>query len=51
VLHGKYRHDRPVVPGVGLSLAHGLITRMGGTIQTGPAPEGGACFTITLVRQ
>lgn len=48
VLHGKYRHDRPVGTGVGLALAHGLVTRMGGTIQAGPAPEGGACFTITL---
>jgi signal transduction histidine kinase len=48
VLHGRYRHDRPVGTGVGLALAHGLVTRMGGTIQAGPAPEGGACFTITL---
>jgi signal transduction histidine kinase len=48
VLHGKYRHDRPVGTGVGLALAHGLVTRMGGTIQAGPAPEGGAAFTITL---
>ena len=37
--------------GVGLSLARGLVTRMGGTSQAGKAPEGGACFTITLVRQ
>jgi signal transduction histidine kinase len=48
VLHGRYQHDRPVGTGVGLALAHGLVTRMGGTIQAGPAPEGGACFTITL---
>lgn len=48
VLHGRYRHDRPVGTGVGLSLAHGLITRMGGTIQAGPAPEGGAAFTIAF---
>jgi signal transduction histidine kinase len=48
VLHGKYRHERPVGTGVGLALAHGLVTRMGGTIQAGPAPEGGAAFTITL---
>ncbi|HEX3588556.1 MAG TPA: HAMP domain-containing sensor histidine kinase [Pseudonocardiaceae bacterium] len=47
-LHGKYRHERPVGTGVGLALAHGLVTRMGGTIQAGPAPEGGACFTVTL---
>jgi signal transduction histidine kinase len=48
VLHGRYRRDRPVGTGVGLALAHGLVTRMGGTIQAGPAPEGGACFTVTL---
>ncbi|HEX5119067.1 MAG TPA: HAMP domain-containing sensor histidine kinase [Pseudonocardiaceae bacterium] len=48
VLHGRYRHDRPVGTGVGLALAHGLVTRLGGTIQAGPAPEGGACFTVTL---
>jgi two-component system OmpR family sensor kinase len=48
VLHGRYQHDRAVGTGVGLALAHGLVTRMGGTIQAGPAPEGGACFTITL---
>ncbi|HEX5401918.1 MAG TPA: HAMP domain-containing sensor histidine kinase [Pseudonocardiaceae bacterium] len=48
VLHGRYQHDRPVGTGVGLALAHGLVTRMGGTIAAGRAPEGGACFTITL---
>jgi signal transduction histidine kinase len=48
VLHGRYQHQRPVGTGVGLALAHGLITRMGGTIQAGPAPEGGACFTIAF---
>ena len=48
VLHDRYRGDRPVGTGVGLALAYGLVTRMGGTIQAGPAPEGGACFTITL---
>jgi signal transduction histidine kinase len=48
VLHGRYRHERPVGTGVGLALAHGLVTRMGGTIQAGPAPEGGACITITF---
>lgn len=48
VLHGRYASHRPVGTGVGLALAHGLITRMGGTIQAGPAAEGGACFTIVL---
>lgn len=48
VLHDRYRHRRPVGTGIGLALAHGLVTRMGGTIQAGPAPEGGACFTIAF---
>lgn len=47
-LNAKYRGRRPVGSGIGLALAHGLVTRMGGTIVAGPAPEGGACFTITL---
>ncbi|HVW41537.1 MAG TPA: HAMP domain-containing sensor histidine kinase [Amycolatopsis sp.] len=47
-LNAKYRGRRPVGSGIGLALAHGLVTRMGGTITAGPAPEGGAAFTIRL---
>ena len=48
-LHDRYRGRRPVgTGGVGLALVHGLVTRMGGTIRAEPAPEGGACFTLTL---
>jgi two-component system OmpR family sensor kinase len=47
-LHAKYSTTRPVGTGVGLALVHGLVTRLGGTITAGPAPEGGACFTMTL---
>jgi signal transduction histidine kinase len=47
-LNAKYRGRRPVGSGIGLALAHGLVTRMGGTISAGPAPEGGAAFTIML---
>ncbi|GHF48271.1 signal transduction histidine kinase [Amycolatopsis bartoniae] len=47
-LNAKYRGRRPVGSGIGLALAHGLVTRMGGTISAGPAPEGGAAFTIAL---
>ncbi|KAA9153267.1 HAMP domain-containing histidine kinase [Amycolatopsis acidicola] len=47
-LNAKYRGSRPVGSGVGLALAHGLVTRMGGTISAGPAPEGGAAFTVSL---
>lgn len=46
-LHDRYRGHRPVgAGGVGLALAHGLVTRMGATIEACPAPEGGACFVI-----
>ncbi|GAB2814856.1 HAMP domain-containing sensor histidine kinase [Lentzea nigeriaca] len=48
VLHARYQDSRPVGTGVGLALVHGLVTRMGGTISAGPAPEGGAAFTVTL---
>ena len=49
VLHDRYRGRRTVGSGgVGLALAHGLVTRMGGTIRAEPAPEGGACFTVAF---
>jgi two-component system OmpR family sensor kinase len=48
VLNARYRGRRPVGSGVGLALAHGLVTRMGGTMEAGPAPEGGAAFTVVL---
>lgn len=48
VLHARYQESRPVGTGVGLALVHGLVTRMGGTITAGPAPEGGAAFTVAL---
>jgi two-component system, OmpR family, sensor kinase len=48
-LHDRYRGRRPVGSGgVGLALVHGLVTRMGGTIRAAPAPEGGACFTVSF---
>ena len=48
-LHDRYRGRRPTGSGgIGLALAHGLVTRMGGTISAGPAPEGGVAFTVTL---
>jgi signal transduction histidine kinase len=48
VLNQKYRGRRPVGSGIGLALAHGLVTRLGGTLTAGPAPEGGAAFTLVL---
>ncbi|MGW4062733.1 sensor histidine kinase [Amycolatopsis sp. NPDC004747] len=48
VLNARYRDRRPVGSGIGLALVHALVTRMGGTLTAGPAPEGGAAFTLTL---
>lgn len=48
VLNQKYRGRRPVGSGIGLALAHGLVTRLGGTLTAAPAPEGGAAFTLHL---
>jgi signal transduction histidine kinase len=50
VLHGRYSGRRPGGSGIGLALIHGLVTRMGGSIEVGPAPEGGARFVIRLAR-
>jgi signal transduction histidine kinase len=50
-LHERYRDRRPVgVGGIGLALVHGLVTRMGGTIASGDAVEGGARFSVRLPR-
>ncbi|SED25426.1 Signal transduction histidine kinase [Amycolatopsis tolypomycina] len=48
VLNARYRDRRPVGSGIGLALVHALVTRMGGTVTAGPAPEGGAAFTLTF---
>jgi two-component system sensor histidine kinase BaeS len=50
VLHEKYRDVRQVGSGLGLALAARLIRRMGGQIEAGHAPEGGARFTIRFPR-
>ena len=44
----RYRGVRKVGSGLGLALAHGLVRRLGGTIEVGHAPEGGARFTVLL---
>nr|WP_281362237.1 HAMP domain-containing sensor histidine kinase [Cellulomonas humilata] len=47
-LGARYRDERPVGVGIGLSLVHGLVSRLGGSITVGEAAEGGARFTVAL---
>lgn len=48
VLHERYRGRRPGGAGLGLALAASLVTRLGGTITAGQAPEGGVCMRVEL---
>jgi two-component system OmpR family sensor kinase len=48
-LYDRYRGARRVGTGLGLAIVHGLVSRIGGTIAAGHAPEGGARFTIRLL--
>jgi two-component system, OmpR family, sensor kinase len=47
-LHDRYAGRRPVGHGLGLAIAHRLVTRLGGTIRVEQAPEGGAAFVLEL---
>ena len=47
-LNRRYRGIRTVGSGLGLALAARLVTRLGGRIRAGHAPEGGAVFTVEL---
>jgi two-component system sensor histidine kinase BaeS len=47
-LNQRYRGIRQVGSGLGLALASRLVHRIGGTIEAGHAPEGGARFTVRL---
>lgn len=47
-LNRRYRGIRKVGSGLGLALAARLVTRLGGRIAAGHAPEGGAAFTVEL---
>lgn len=49
-LHQRYQGERKVGSGLGLALAAGLARRLGGYIEAGHAPEGGARFTVYLPR-
>jgi two-component system sensor histidine kinase BaeS len=47
-LYQRYRGVRKVGSGLGLALAARLVRRLGGAIEAGHAPEGGARFTVAL---
>ncbi|HEY1484809.1 MAG TPA: histidine kinase dimerization/phospho-acceptor domain-containing protein [Micromonosporaceae bacterium] len=47
-LYERYRGTRKVGSGLGLALAAGLVRRLGGGIEAGHAPEGGARFTVAM---
>ena len=49
-LAARYRGRRRVGVGIGLSLIGRLVDRLGGSVSTAHAPEGGARFTVTLPR-
>jgi len=48
VLHERYAATRPGGHGLGLAIAHRLVSRLGGRITVATAPEGGAAFVIDL---
>ena len=50
VLRDRYEGTRPGGSGIGLALVDRLVRRMGGTVEAGHAPEGGAAFTVSLTR-
>lgn len=48
VLYDRYRGERQVGTGLGLAIVQGLTQRLGGSVEAGHAPEGGARFTVRL---
>ncbi len=49
-LYERYKGVRKVGSGLGLALANRLVARLGGRIDAGHAPEGGARMTVWLPR-
>ena len=47
-LYNRYRGMRKVGTGLGLAIVDRLAARLGGSVQAGHAPEGGARFTVRL---
>lgn len=48
VLYERYRGLREVGTGLGLAIVARIVARHGGSVAAGPAPEGGAAFTLTV---
>jgi two-component system, OmpR family, sensor kinase len=47
-LYDRYRSERAVGSGLGLTIVHALALAMGGSVEAASAPGGGAQFTIRL---
>ena len=47
-LYERYRGVRQVGTGLGLAIVHRIVERLGGSVEAGHAPEGGARFTIRM---
>jgi two-component system sensor histidine kinase BaeS len=47
-LYERYRGVRQVGTGLGLAIVAALVHRLGGAVEAGHAPEGGARFTVRL---
>jgi PAS domain S-box-containing protein len=45
---GLHAGGEKMNPGLGLSVVHGIVVEMGGTISAESPPGGGACFTIRV---
>jgi two-component system, OmpR family, sensor kinase len=47
-LYDKYGRERPVGSGLGLAIVKQLAAAMGGSVEAGSSPGGGASFAVTL---